>query len=370
MIDIQLIERSGLPWSHPSPVRFGPAGGAIGRGADCHLLLDDPDRRISRRQAAVVYRDGRYFLRQLRQTCPVEIHGRLLMAEEEAELAPDDEIRIGPYMLRVVAIDPDSLEGEASRAPIAAVVPGLDPLQLFVSDRAAAGGNPLRRLLDPTPPVAGSSAGSERSVDLAVGEPTGIGARPNEWLEAFLDGAGVSNLPANVRTPQLMHLVGVLLRESMQGTLDLLAARTIEKREFRADATLLKTRENNPLKFSPNVETALAHLLNGAVPGFMPPEEAVRDAVGDLRAHQIAVLAGIRGAINAMLERLDPAQLEARLSNRGGWNALLPGARKAQLWDRYVETHSAIRREAEDTDAAFGKAFREAYAAQMAKLKG
>ena len=125
MIDIQIIERSGHPWSHPTPVRFGPAGGVIGRGADCQLLLDDPDRRISRQQAAIVRRDGCYLLRQLRQTCPVEIHGRLLMTEEEAELAVDDEIRIGPYTLRVVAIDPDSLEAEACRAPIAEVAPGL-----------------------------------------------------------------------------------------------------------------------------------------------------------------------------------------------------------------------------------------------------
>jgi FHA domain-containing protein len=189
-------------------------------------------------------------------------------------------------------------------------------------------------------------------------------------LDAFLNGAGVPDLAiANGLTPQFMNTLGQLLRESTQGTLDLLLARTLTKREVRAELTMIAPRENNPLKFSPTVEAALAHLLAPQGRGFMTPLQAMKDAHDDLRAHQFGFMAGMRAALAGVLDRFDPEELERRLTQKTVIDTLLPINRKAKLWDLFAERYKEISHEAEeDFHALFGKEFLRAYEAQIAKL--
>ena len=83
----------------------------------------------------------------------------------------------------------------------------------------------------------------------------------------------------------------------------------------------------------------------------------------------MALLAGMRAALTAVLDRFDPAALEARLEDQGLWDSLLPVNRRARLWERYSEQHAAIAREIEDHfDVIFAGAFAAAYDAQRAQL--
>ncbi len=193
----------------------------------------------------------------------------------------------------------------------------------------------------------------------------------DELLRAFLAGAGVPDLavPGEL-TPQMMSMFGQLLRESTQGTLDLLLARSLTKREVRAEMTIIAVRENNPLKFSPGVEVALAHLLSPQGRGFMKPLEAVKDAYDDLRSHQFGFMAGMRAALAGVLERFNPARLEQRLTQKTMIDSVLPMTRKAKLWDLFSARYEDISKEAEDDfNALFGKEFLRAYEAQIAKLE-
>ncbi len=196
-------------------------------------------------------------------------------------------------------------------------------------------------------------------------------AYPEELLHAFLAGAGVPDLAIPLGlTPQFMSAVGQLLRESTQGSLNLLLARTLTKREVRADLTMIAPRENNPLKFSPNVEAALVHLLSSQKPGFMAPRQAIRDANNDLLSHQFGVMAGMRAALAGVLERFDPVKLEKRITQKTMIDSLVPTNRKAKLWDLFAERYSEISFEAEeDFHVLFGKEFLRAYEAQIAKLE-
>jgi FHA domain-containing protein len=167
-----------------------------------------------------------------------------------------------------------------------------------------------------------------------------------------------------------MQMLGHLLREATQGTLDLLLSRALMKREIRAEMTMIVPQENNPLKFSPNVEVALQHLLAPRGQGFMPPLPAMKDAYDDLRAHQFAFMAGMRAALAGVLERFNPERLEQRLSDRSVVDTLLPMNRKARLWSQYSELYAEINREAEDDfHSLFGKAFLAAYQAQLDRLQ-
>ena len=189
-------------------------------------------------------------------------------------------------------------------------------------------------------------------------------------LAAFREGLAMPDLKIEAMTPELMRLIGQLLQESARGTVDLLVARAALKREVRAEATMIVARENNPLKFSPSAEAALQHLLSPPTRGFMAAAPAMRDAFNDLRAHQFGFIAGMRAALAGVLSRFDPSELEGRLTQRSVLKSLLPGSRKAAMWEVFVEHYGQISNEAEDDfHSLFGKAFLLAYEEHIEQLQ-
>jgi len=194
-------------------------------------------------------------------------------------------------------------------------------------------------------------------------------ANQGELLAALLAGLGTPDLRLGALTPETMHLIGQLLREAIRGTVELLVARAALKREMRAEMTMIVARENNPLKFSPTVEVALQHLLGPQAPGFMAPAPAVRDAYDDLRAHQLGVMAGMRAALDGVLQRFDPQQLEGKMTHRSAISTLIPATRKARLWESFQELFAQLQAEAQDDfDELFGRAFLRAYEDQLDRM--
>ena len=195
-------------------------------------------------------------------------------------------------------------------------------------------------------------------------------APPDALLAAFLRGLGSTHQAPQQLTPELMERIGVLLLSATEGTLQLLLTRQEFKRELRAEVTMIAAQANNPLKFSPTAEVALAHLLGPGMRGFMPAEAAMRDAFDDLRSHQFGVMVGMRAALAQVIERFAPAELEKKIAARSALDSLFAANRKAKLWDQFIALYGGIASEAEDDfHALFGKAFLEAYEAQMARLK-
>ncbi|WP_322059503.1 type VI secretion system-associated FHA domain protein TagH [Paraburkholderia sp. J63] len=195
---------------------------------------------------------------------------------------------------------------------------------------------------------------------------------PNDQavLTALLEGLGLDPTRApNLPATDVARLVGAMLRDSLRGTMAVLRARSMTKREARLDTTLIVERDNNPLKFFPDVDSALAQMLTGRAHGYLPPAEAVARAFVDIESHELAVLVGMRAALAHVLARFDPATLEAQLSEQGVLDRVLSN-RKAKLWDRFVELREGIAREAQDDfQKLFGKAFNEAYEAQVDALQ-
>lgn len=191
------------------------------------------------------------------------------------------------------------------------------------------------------------------------------GAAP---IEAFLAGSGLANLqvPA-ARQAELMHALGKSYRLMVQGLMAVLRARTNLKGEFRMNQTSIRPIENNPLKFAPSVEEAMALLLTTRSNSYLPPERAIGESFEDLQAHQLAMMAGMQAALGHLFRRFDPATLEARFGNGGG---LLPGSRKARCWEQFSALYQEIAREAEDDfQELFGREFVRAYEEQIARLR-
>ncbi len=188
--------------------------------------------------------------------------------------------------------------------------------------------------------------------------------------QAFCHGAGVQLPLPPGGGAERMQLIGRVLRHAVEGTLQLMAVRASTKSEMRAAVTQIQARSNNPLKFAPDAKVGVEQLVQPPVRGFLEGPAAMEDAMHDLVGHSIGTVAGMRAAIEGMLDRFDPAALEAKLSGGSMLDSLMPMNRKARLWELYLQHHKAIRDEAqEDFHAVFGKAFVSAYEQQVERLK-
>lgn len=195
-------------------------------------------------------------------------------------------------------------------------------------------------------------------------------ASDSEVLQALLRGLGLPDLKLNRPATEVAESVGAMLREATAGTIDVLMARALTKKESRIEMTMLSVRSNNPLKFFPNADGALTQMLTGAMAGYLAPVQAMAGAFDDLRAHELAVIAGMRAALAAVLHRFDPAQIERRLAVPTVMDKMLTSNRKAKMWDRLVELYGEIAREADDDlQRLFGEKFSQAYEEQVARLR-
>jgi type VI secretion system FHA domain protein len=161
-----------------------------------------------------------------------------------------------------------------------------------------------------------------------------------------------------------------MLREATVGTMGVLIGRAMTKRESRLEMTMIGAQANNPLKFFPDADSALTQMMNGTMPGYMAPARAFANAFDDLKAHELAIMAGMRAALEGVLKRFDPAAIESRLQVPTVMDRVLAGNRKAKMWDRMVELYAQMASEADsDFHRLFGEAFGKAYEEQIERLR-
>ncbi|NWC77031.1 type VI secretion system-associated FHA domain protein TagH [Pseudomonas sp. P7759] len=189
-------------------------------------------------------------------------------------------------------------------------------------------------------------------------------------LHALLQGLGLPDLHTTRTPTELAQLVGEMLRATTTGTMDVLMARALTKRESHIDMTMIGAYSNNPLKFFPDADSALTQMLGGDSPAYMRPVKAMNASFDDLKAHELAVIAGMRAALGAVVQRFDPARVEQRRTTHGALDKWMPARRKARLWDRLVERYEDLARDAdEDLQRLFGELFSKAYEEQVARMR-
>ena len=267
-------------------------------------------------------------------------------------------------------VSPSPVSPPASTDPFAGLELGsaasIDPLAAFMATPAAAAAlaAPRAPFAAPTAPVVSAPAARSAQAAPVVASPA-----PDALWAAFCEGAGVEvPLPQGL-SPEQMRVLGTIMREAVDGTLRLMAVRATAKTELRAAVTTIRARNNNPLKFSPGAEAALAQLLQPPLRGFMAGPVAMQDAMHDLVGHSIGTMAGMRAALAGVLGRFEPGQLEGKLAGKSMLDSLMPGGRKAKLWDLYLQHFDSIRNDAhDDFHNLFGAAFVAAYEEQLDQL--
>ena len=371
---------------------ISPSGGSIGRLPENSLVLDDP--HVSSRHALIHCVDGVYYLEdKSRNGISINTPENCLEKGSRYPLNRGDRIFIEPYEITVSLTspsgdaeptDPFGLGSSARSTPtsesnIASIsmnsefdqqsvhrgkdlIEGLvGPLPRQIVDARAAHDLERKSALDdhirPPAPVRVSRPPLESSgaqipaewndsgvispapvppvtppprQDPNLAKPAAPSPSPavESDLAAVLAAAGLQDVRV---TPELAENFGEILRVVVTGVMDILQARQQTKDELGMPVTTFRRADNNPLKFSANVEDALHNLLVKRNAAYLGPVAAFEDAFDDLRDHQMAVLAGVRQAFAAMLTRVRPRRTGETVRPPGQERRLGQGTCEAPL---------------------------------------
>jgi len=180
-------------------------------------------------------------------------------------------------------------------------------------------------------------------------------------------GLGKWNLD-DKKVAQINDTVGLLMRETMQGMMRVLKFRKKIKEEFRINVTTIQSVENNPLKFSANIDDAMENMFIKENNAYKAPVDAVREGFQGIAEHQVAVIAGMQAAFRGMIERFDPSNLESRFEKYKS-SSLLSLGQRSKRWSAYKEYHQGLIENLDDSfQHLFGYDFVQAYEDQMQRL--
>ena len=402
---------------------------SIGRGEECTLVLEDEKKHVSRVHVELEEKDeGTYLLTVVSKVNPVFINGKRQAPGSKLALVAGDRFELGEYELELLApagtarTEFPTLDVEETTRPNnqmlqvpkgGAAAPRQEKTVPVAPEPAPAeephfdGSNlpPVEPGIfdEPAPATAAEPEGDVFAETTFVGaspnttatnlfdEATYVGSRqaaqagtaPGQAngangeagmraaVQAFLSGAGLEGKEIqDAEIEAFLLQSGKIMRAAVEGAMALLAARATAKKELRAeDRTMVASKDNNPLKLMSDPQEALAFLFDtkDRTGGFLDPVRAVGDAFDDLRAHEVALFAGMRAALLGTIQRFDPKTLEAELEKNAGGLGL---NRKAKLWEQFAGYQQKLARDAEDDfNKVFGREFMGTYMAQVKRLK-
>ncbi len=207
------------------------------------------------------------------------------------------------------------------------------------------------------PPPPRSAAQSERK----------DAARADDLMRELLSAAGMSDVQPS---SDLARTLGELLRVAIAGSMEALRARERMKDDMRLRGTSFKAQDNNPLKFSANVDDAFHNMFVKNHPAYLTPPDALDDALRDVRNHQAALAAATRVAFEALLSEFEPNRLQDEFDRQVKKGAILGVPAKLRYWDLYREKYGETIK---DTQASFRKLLSDelakAYEDHLARLQ-
>jgi type VI secretion system protein len=224
-----------------------------------------------------------------------------------------------------------------------------------VSSSALESSDASQRVQQNTPPF----GLVEQPKDIVPETASSPSASPSEALSAFLQGAGLAaDAFGNLPPEAALAAAGARYRALVEGLVRMMEARARAKHELGVRSTVYA---KNPLKFLQGPQAAQA-LVKPIGVGYLEGGAAVQEAFTDLQAHQIAMMLGMREAVRATVARFGPEAIEKRAGAKGLLGSILPGQRKAQLYEAYEKEWEALAGTSDEAFLdVFAKAFRKAY---------
>ena len=187
-------------------------------------------------------------------------------------------------------------------------------------------------------------------------------------LQVFCRGAGIDadRLPADAQT-RLLHLAGQLFREALVGFKDLDRSRSDSRNRFRIELSPPDPDDPRPSLSRSTVEDLLLGLFLSHESRRLDAVQWLRESVTEAKTHELATQQATRAAFVEFLDRLDPAELEARFE-RAARRGKARSADKAQYGELFTTFYrNLIEMPADHLPHTYVEAFAAAYREYLKK---
>ncbi len=190
--------------------------------------------------------------------------------------------------------------------------------------------------------------------------------RQQDTISILLTTMGISSDDISPeQLPEVIENIALLAKNSMSGLMKMMISRTHLKNEFRLSMTTIQSNENNPFKFCINDEQLIYYLLVKPMPGYLNAEQAVKESFEELQAHQLGVMAGMKSAVNSLLDKFSPK----KLIKRSRVKSLGLSSKKSQYWDSFTDAYEEIKDEDDAFTIPFSNEFSKAYERQVDDIR-
>ena len=420
MLRLRVVSEQRRSLAERSSAIFSVEGGTIGRSADNDWVLPDPQRYVSAHHARVQFREGHFYLQDV-STNGVYVNDDMEPLAKRGSsgyrLANGDVLRMGDYHIlaalerqneaqpTAAAAVPTSIHalralGRSTERDIGAklnveelLVPVIDMDTVLPALPVSAYGQTVDsgrvQALTQAPRAGGSAAPAEPQA-AANGDAAPIGAslarlaeavsQPknsgsflslegvHSGLDAFCRGAGIASerLPAEAQG-RLLHLAGRLFREALVGFKELERTRAETRNRYRIESPPPEQDDPRPKLGDSMVEDRAVELFLRHEGRRLDSVQWLRDTVATARLHESALGHAMRAAFVEFLDRLDPAELEARFE-RAARRGKARSADREQYWELFTTFYrNLIEMPADHLPHTFVEAFAAAYREALKK---
>jgi type VI secretion system FHA domain protein len=181
-------------------------------------------------------------------------------------------------------------------------------------------------------------------------------------LQVFCRGAGIEadQLPADAQT-RLLHLAGQLFREALVGFKDLERSHNESRNRYRIEAPQPDPDDPRLSLSRLTASELLVELMRSHEHRRLDAVQWLRESVAEAKTHELATQQATRAAFVEFLDRLDPAELEARFE-RAARRGKARSADKAQYWELFITFYrNLIEMPADHLPHTFVEAFAASY---------
>ena len=408
----EIISRQKFSANFPTTHVFSEAGGFIGRSDECEWILPDRGRRISRKHA-IISCDGRAFYIEDVSRNGIFTQPGTMPLERGAQhkIEHGNSYTIGVY----------SFQARLLHRPDAYIEPRAGGNFLLPADNMLSS-DPLvaleqqenfevkRRLgyyddlLGETMQTQGDSPADHNSVatdslcHVNMIPESEVIELPEDWdddtdsalsavapaappvvehgpptqervpvpeTDVFFRMLGFSQIPDSPQErARMLGQAAEIILAAVDGLHHCLRNQAECQADLRLPVTTMRLSDNNPLNFTPTSKVALEHLLGPTREGMLPAGKAMLSGFNALHGHHLGLVAGARASIRAVLEKISPKSVEARLECNGPvyfWQM-------ARLWHLFQKMHQALLDDHEGFAALFLHDFARAYDMQVRTL--
>ena len=414
MLRLRIVSEQRRSLAERSSAIFSVEGGTIGRSADNDWVLPDPHRYVSAHHARVQFREGHFYLQDV-STNGVYVNDDMEPLAKRGSsgyrLENGDVLRMGDYHIlaaleshhrdaqpAAAAAVPTSIHalrtlGGTTERDIGAklnveelLVPVIDLPPLPVSAYGQPVDSDRVQALAQPQPANGSAASVEPQADEAapigaslarlaeaVSQPKSSGSYlsledAHTGFDAFCRGAGIpqGRLPAEAQG-RLLHLAGRLFREALVGFKELERIRAETRNRYRIESPPPEQDDPRPSLEDSVVEDLAIELFLRHEGRRLDSVQWLRDTVAAARLHENAMAQALRAAFVEFLDRLDPAELEARFE-RAARRGKARSADKAQYWELFTSFYrNLIEMPTDHLPHTFVEAFAATYREALKK---